>query len=161
MKENIATNRKDDTAYAQMFKTMQVQEEMKRQVTGVPEDPYYNAMALLQESDIRHLVDTIWNRQSTISSSRNVEELILTRWDPKMELSPWNCVLLTKAEAAAHDKQSDPLSLYSDEFKNKLLQKHLVAKQHFGTLPAIERFIRKNYIEEFNGRLVPRGRGSQ
>jgi len=143
-KENIATLRKDEAIYSHMMKAMQAQEQTKREKTGVPVDRNYNALALMQESDIRHLVDVIWCRQSAISFSKNIEELILTRWNLKFELSPWNCVLLTKAEAATHDKQSDPLSLYSDEFKSSIAMKHLVAKQYFAQLPAIERFIRKN-----------------
>ncbi|KAI8801100.1 hypothetical protein BJ742DRAFT_859503 [Cladochytrium replicatum] len=49
-------------------------------------------------------VDVIWNRQSAISASKCVEELLLTRWDPATELSLWNCVQLTKAEATTHDR---------------------------------------------------------
>lgn len=154
MNENIAITRKDDTEYTQMFRTIKLQEEMKRQKTGVPEDPHYNAMALLQESDIRYLVDVIWNHQSVISATK--EELIMTRWDPLMEISPWNCILLTQPEAATHDKQRSPLDLYSDEFQAKIAQKHLAARQHFTRLPAIERLIRKNYEEGPAGALMPR-----
>jgi hypothetical protein len=154
MKENIATTRKDDSAYSRMLKAIKASEEIKRATTGVPLDLHYNAMALLQESDVRHLVDVIWNKQSAISSTSNLYELILTRWDPMQEISPWNCVLLTKSEAVTHDKQSDPLSLYSDEFKNKISRKHLAAKQHFSQLPAIEKFIKRHYVEDFTGKLV-------
>ena len=143
-KENIATTRKDDAAYTHMVKTMQANEQTKHERSGIPKDQHYTALSLMQESDIRHLVDVIWCRQSAISSSKNIEELILTRWDPRCELSPWNCILLTKAEAATHDKQGDPVDLYSDEFKSNVSRKHLVARQYFSQLPAIERFIRKN-----------------
>jgi IQ and ubiquitin-like domain-containing protein len=122
-----------------------------------PEDGYYNAVALLQESDMRHLVDALWNRQSCISGSRNMEDLILTRWDPRVELSPWNCILLTKKEAETHERQMNPLDMYSEEFVSKIHQKHLLARNHFSQLPSMERYLRRHYMEEeYTGRLIPK-----
>ena len=134
-KENIATQRKDDSTYTRILKAIKAQEHIKRESTGVPDDELYNIMALLQETDIRHLIDVIWNKQSAISSTRNIDDLILTRWDMSQEISPWNCILLTKAEAATHDKQLNALELYSEEFKNKVTRKHQAARQFFSQLP--------------------------
>ena len=154
MKENIANQRKDDSCYSDMIKSIKTHENQRRIATGVPEDAHYNAINLLQESDMRHLVDAIWNRQSCISGSRNMEELILTRWEPFMELSPWNCVLLTKHEAEKHDQQSNPNDIYTEEFVRKIKQKHLAARRHFSSLPAMERHIRKYYVEKPDGKLA-------
>ncbi|KAJ3115375.1 hypothetical protein HDU96_000744 [Phlyctochytrium bullatum] len=156
LRENIAHHRQDDTVFSNFLKAMRLQELQKRPETGVPHDVHYNALALLQESDVRYLVDTVWNRQSCISGARNVEELVFTRWDPNMELSPWNCILLTKAEADSHDRQTDPLMLYSDDFVRKITQKHLTAKRHFAQLPAMERYLKKHYVEDHEGKLVPK-----
>ncbi|KAI8811506.1 hypothetical protein BJ742DRAFT_119498 [Cladochytrium replicatum] len=199
-KENIAHQRKDDSFYAEMLKLVRIQEHQKRSKLTASEDSsgsgsgngsdgsgafaafrrgdfHDNAFALLQESDMRYLVDVIWNRQSAISAAKRVEELILTRWDPVVELSPWNCVLLTKAEAATHDRvvgetivamakaaaklnvvaamRSGSRSvsqgnealhkLYSEEFVNKVHQKHILARQHFAQLPTMERYLKRNY----------------
>ncbi|KAJ3282379.1 hypothetical protein HK104_010918 [Borealophlyctis nickersoniae] len=155
-KENIATQRKDDSVYADMLRMIRIQEGHKRNQSGIPADPHYNALSLLQESDMRYLVDVVWNRQSAISSAKALETLVLTRWDPNEEISPWNCILLTKAEAATHDRQQDARKMYSEEFVRKIQQKHFAAKQHFAQLPAMERYLRKHYVEDVAGKMVYR-----
>lgn len=119
-------------------------------------DNHYNAISLLQESDVRYLVDTIWNRQSAVSGNKNIEDLVLTRWDPTQELSPWNVILLTNAEATNHDQQVDPRHVYSTEFIRRVHQRHMVAKQHFSQLPYMAKYMKNNYIEAIDGKLVPR-----
>ncbi|KAJ3316407.1 hypothetical protein HDU76_001833 [Blyttiomyces sp. JEL0837] len=156
IKENIANQRKEDSCYADLLKSMRHQESQKRASLNTPEDSHYNAIALLQESDMRYLVDVIWNKQSCISGSRNMEDLVLTRWDPRMEVSPWNCILLTKAEGEKHDGQRNPMDLYSEDFTRMIHQKHLAARRHFAQLPAMERYLRRHYGEDREGRLVPR-----
>ena len=61
---------------------------------------------LLQEPDLRYLVENIWGGQSVLSAVRDVFELTLARWE-KEHWSPWNCLLLTKDEAKAHSKLED------------------------------------------------------
>ncbi|RKO85525.1 hypothetical protein BDK51DRAFT_32330, partial [Blyttiomyces helicus] len=156
VKENIATQRKDDSTYAEMLKNLR-QHEATRRTADTAEDAHYNAVSLLQESDMRYLVDIVWNRQSAVSGNKALESLVLTRWNPDMEISPWNCVLLTKAEAATHEKQAEPLKMYSEEFGSKIAQKHMAARQHFAQLPAMERYLRKHYMEDGSGRMVYRG----
>ncbi|KAJ3068590.1 hypothetical protein HDU98_008263 [Podochytrium sp. JEL0797] len=153
IKENIATHRQDDSCYGDLLTSMRKQEAQKRSVLGTQEDPNYNALALLQESDMRHLIDAIWNRQSCISAAKNMDDLVMTRWDREMELSPWNCILLTAAEAEKHDKSS-PVDLYTDDFARKIKQKHMAARRHFSQLPAMERYLKRHYHEEHDGRLV-------
>ena len=62
---------------------------------------------LLQEPDLRYLVENIWGGQSSLSAVRDVFELTLSRWEKKEHWSPWNCILLTKDEAKAHSKLED------------------------------------------------------
>ncbi|KAI8820095.1 uncharacterized protein EV422DRAFT_531575 [Fimicolochytrium jonesii] len=145
--ENLATTRKDDSVYSDLLKLIRLQEFQKRAKTGVPLDAHYNALSLLQESDTRFLVEKIWNRQSAVSGSRQLESLVLTRWDPRVELSPWNCILLTKAEAATHDRAAAPSEQYSEEFVRKVVQKHYAARKHFAQLPAMERYLQRHYAE--------------
>jgi hypothetical protein len=118
--------------------------------------PHYNAISLLQESDVRYLVDTIWNRQSAVSGNNNIEDLVLTRWDPSHELSPWNVILLTNLEAANHDAQVDPRDVYSPEFIRRVAQRHMNARQHFSQLTYMAKYMAKHYVEGVDGRLVPR-----
>ncbi|KAI8611576.1 hypothetical protein BC830DRAFT_1198782 [Chytriomyces sp. MP71] len=156
IKENIANQRKDDTCYSDLLRSMRKQEAQKRPLLGSPEDANYNAIALLQESDMRHLIDVIWNRQSCISAAKNMDDLVMTRWDPTMEVSPWNCILLTKLEAEKHERQKSPVHLYTDDFIRKIKQKHLAARRHFSQLPSMERYLKRHYQEDAEGRLMVR-----
>ena len=61
-------------------------------------------MLLLQECDIRYLVETIWRGQSALSSERDLSELCLVRWEAGHQWSPWNTILLTREEAQAHTR---------------------------------------------------------
>jgi hypothetical protein len=151
MKESLAIQKIDDSSYGTMLQLIRLQEAQKRRIA--PTDGY-NAMALLQESDLRYLVDVVWNRKSVISGVRNMDDLTLTRWDINQELSPWNGILLTKAEAATHDCQTSPDAVYSMEFRNKIFQKLVVARQHFGQLPAMSTYLKENYEENNQGKLV-------
>ena len=53
---------------------------------------------------MRYLVENVWNGQSIMSAWEDLYDLVLVRWDKHTEWSPWNCILLTKEEAASHDK---------------------------------------------------------
>lgn len=64
----------------------------------------YAAIYFFQENDIRYLVEKIWDSQSTLSACSDLYELVLVRWNRTEEWSPWNCVLLTKDEASAHER---------------------------------------------------------
>lgn len=68
---------------------------------------YGTSLSLLQEQDLRYLVEKIWSRQSILSAWEDIFDLVLSRWDKHQEWSPWNCILLTKDEAAAHDRLVD------------------------------------------------------
>lgn len=58
----------------------------------------------LQESDLRYLIESIWNTQSALSAHNDLYDLLFIRWNKHEEWSPWNCILLTKEEASAHEK---------------------------------------------------------
>lgn len=141
------------TSYVEMLKAARGQEVVKNRPNTTVQ---YNAISLLQESDVRYLVDTIWNRQSAVSGNNNIEDLVLTRWDPKLELSPWNVILLTNAEAGNHDQQIDPRDVYSGEFIRRVHARHLAARQHFSQLPYMAKYMGSEYVEGVDGKLVPR-----
>ncbi|KAK2096532.1 hypothetical protein P7K49_025566, partial [Saguinus oedipus] len=54
--------------------------------------------------DIQYLTENIWASQSVLSAWDNLSDLAMVRWNKSLEWSPWNCILLTKDEAAAHLK---------------------------------------------------------
>ncbi|KAI9014627.1 hypothetical protein BC832DRAFT_545979 [Gaertneriomyces semiglobifer] len=154
--ENLATARQDDGAYAELLNSIRIQEAHRRASCGAPSDEHYNAISLLQEADMRHLVDRIWNRQSAVSGDKTLESLVFCRWNPAVEFSPWNCILLTKDEAATHEKHPNPEDVYSYEFVRKIQQRHFAARQHFGQLPAMEKYLKRHYIEDASGELLYR-----
>jgi hypothetical protein len=156
LKENLAIQKIDDSSYGTLLKLVRAQEALKRKSNSNRDDPPSNPMALLQESDIRYLIDIIWNRKSAISGIRSMEDLILTRWNIEEELAPWNCILLTKSEALTHDCQKNPDEIYSTDFRNKIFQKQLLARQHFGHLPAMAEYLKSHYEERPDGQIVHR-----
>ena len=111
--------------------------------------PTESCVTLLQVPDIRYLVDTTWNGCSAISSNKDFGELILTRWRPEEELSPWNCILLTRQEALAHDKIRDPENnVYGEAFVRSVRTKHLSARKHFEKLPLLKQQLESSYTQE-------------
>jgi IQ and ubiquitin-like domain-containing protein len=97
-------------------------------------------MGIVQQEDLKYLVDVIWTRQSMISGQSKFEDLMLTRWRVAEPISPWNCVLLTKQEAFAHLVQ--PLGVYSKEFCQKVEQKLMMGKEYFKQLPKMVEYAR-------------------
>lgn len=60
-------------------------------------------------------MEKIWSGQSILSAWEDLYDLTFVRWDKHQEWSPWNCILLTKDEAASHVKLVD-LEEVSTEF---------------------------------------------
>lgn len=53
-----------------------------------------------QPCDIKHLVEAIWKRQSCLSGATDENELELVRYNVEDCWTPWNCMLVTREEAA-------------------------------------------------------------
>ncbi|XP_069853395.1 IQ motif and ubiquitin-like domain-containing protein [Dipodomys merriami] len=99
---------------------------------------------LMQLNDIRYLVENIWASQSILSACNDIDELILVRWDKSMEWAPWNCILLTKDEGAAHLKLKNVEEDYEQFFLHKIKHKHILAKNYFSQIPVLASFIVDN-----------------
>lgn len=76
--------------------------------------------ALMTDHDIHYMLETIWKGRSAMPQLaepqgalvvEGADELTFTRWDPFMPFSPWNSILLTKAEAATHDRHALTVAL--------------------------------------------------
>nr|XP_033813944.1 IQ and ubiquitin-like domain-containing protein [Geotrypetes seraphini] len=98
---------------------------------------------LLQEKDIQYLVDLIWAAQSALSACSDLFELVLVRWNKKIEWSPWNCILLTKDEAVSHLKLCNPEQEYEVSFIQKIKFRHILAKNYFKQIPVMVPYLRK------------------
>ena len=97
--DNQARAREDFTLYRAMLRNIRKSEERFQDKSHI--------VFLLQEPDLRYLVENIWGGQSSLSAVRDVFELTLSRWEKKEHWLPWNCILLTKDEAKAHSKLED------------------------------------------------------
>ncbi|XP_043084759.1 IQ and ubiquitin-like domain-containing protein isoform X2 [Puntigrus tetrazona] len=92
---------------------------------------------LLQEQDLRYLVDVLWGAQSALSGWKDLHDLLLVRWEKHLNWSPWNCILLTKDEAAAHHKLENIDKAYDVVVIRNVKQKHALAKKYFSQIPAM------------------------
>ncbi|KAG7456048.1 hypothetical protein MATL_G00247600 [Megalops atlanticus] len=90
---------------------------------------------LLQEQDLRYLVDMVWGAQSALSAWDDLQDLEMARWDRLQEWSPWNCILLTRDEAKAHLKVENIQQAYGSTFIRRIQHKHMLAQSNFSQIP--------------------------
>ncbi|XP_004677228.2 PREDICTED: IQ and ubiquitin-like domain-containing protein [Condylura cristata] len=96
---------------------------------------------LMQLQDIQYLTEKIWASQSVLSAWNDLNDLVMVRWDKNLEWSPWNCILLTKDEGAAHLKLARTEEGYEPLFIHKIKHKHILAKNYFSQIPLLASFI--------------------
>lgn len=85
---NDATLREDMSQYRRIL------EEAKRKELAHEDDS--QCFFLMTVADVKHLIDKVWATRSALSQHGELFHLTLTRWHSHEEISPWNCVLLTK-----------------------------------------------------------------
>ncbi|EDO49624.1 predicted protein, partial [Nematostella vectensis] len=127
--DNDARLRQDLSLYRAMLKDLRRSEENI--------DDGSRIAFLLQEPDLRYLVENIWNSQSILSAHDDLFDLVLVRWNNHEEWSPWNCILLKKEEATAHHKLENVTEAYGRMFIGKVLHKHVLARSYFSRLPGM------------------------
>lgn len=96
---------------------------------------------LMQLQDIKYLTENIWASQSILSAWDDLNDLVMVRWDKNVEWSPWNCILLTKDEGAAHLKLENIEQEYGRFFIHKIKHKHILAKNYFSQIPVLASFM--------------------
>ncbi|KAK0051920.1 IQ and ubiquitin-like domain-containing protein [Biomphalaria pfeifferi] len=133
--ENDGRQREDHNYYRVMLKALRKSEEALQDDSSI--------CYLLQEKDLRYLVENIWSNQSVLSAWDDIYDLVLARWDKHQEWSPWNCILLTHDEAEAHKKLFSLEEGYGQVFIHKVTQKHNFARNYFSRLPGMAEVLRK------------------
>lgn len=141
--DNDARARQDYSHYRLMLRDLRRTEESYGDDSKVA--------FLLQENDLRYLVEKIWNGQSVVSAWDDVYDLILVRWNKYEEWSPWNCVLLTKEESTAHERLLAVDEGYGKELVHKVHRKHALARNYFSRLPGMAEHMRKKAEQPTNG----------
>ncbi|CAH1783739.1 unnamed protein product [Owenia fusiformis] len=132
--DNDGRLRQDYSHYRHMMKSIQRSEEAHGDSSKI--------CYLLQESDLRYMVENIWSSQSGLSAWEDLYDLVLVRWDIHEEWSPWNCVFLTKEEASAHEKLKNLEEAYDKVFIHKVKHKHVLARNYFARLPGMSEHMR-------------------
>lgn len=93
---------------------------------------------IVQEDDIRFLVETIWNGHSILSQNNNRHQLRLPRWTYYEEWAPWNCVCLTESEAKTHCKLRDVRTVYEKLLLDTVRSRNSLAMTSFRKLKQID-----------------------
>ncbi|KTG44900.1 hypothetical protein cypCar_00024367 [Cyprinus carpio] len=127
--DNEARRREDFSLYKNILMCLQ---ESEAECSPEPKITY-----LLQEQDLRYLVDLLWGAQSALSSWKDLHDLLLVWWEKHLDWSPWNCILLTKDEAAAHLKLENIEKAYDVVVIRNVKQKHTLARNYFSQIPAM------------------------
>ncbi|GFO15604.1 Iq and ubiquitin-like domain-containing protein [Plakobranchus ocellatus] len=133
--ENDGRQREDHSYYRIILKALRKSEEAMQDGSSI--------CYLLQENDLRYLVENIWSNQSMLSAWDDLYDLVLVRWDKHQEWSPWNCILLTHDEAEAHKKLFSLEEGYGHVFIHKVTQKHNFARNYFSRLPGMAEALRQ------------------
>ncbi|KAG9467602.1 hypothetical protein GDO78_014633 [Eleutherodactylus coqui] len=131
--DNEARQREEFTKYKILLK------QLKKSETDYEDDA--KIAFLLQQEDLQYLVENIWGSNSALSACDDLYELVMVRWDKYYEWSPWNCILLTKEEAAAHLKLANADQAYGIVFIQKIKHKHTLAKNYFSQISEMAPFI--------------------
>ncbi|CAH2278169.1 IQ and ubiquitin-like domain-containing [Pelobates cultripes] len=131
--DNEARKREDFTKYKALLK------QLKKSETEY--DDGARIAYLLQQQDLQYLVENIWSGHSVLSACDDLYELAMVRWDKYYEWSPWNCILLTKDEAAAHLKLANAEQAYSIVFIKKIKHRHTLARNYFAQIEEMAPFL--------------------
>ena len=162
--DNDARTRLDLSLYKSLLDSIKAEEEARNNLAS----PAF----ILQESDIRYIVENIWNSRSVLSGLGDLFDLRLARWECEKEWSPWNCILLAREECRIHTKlggmhstyptKEDLVKAYGPLLVENIVSKHTLAKNHFANMASMSKFFDELEERETGGRgLALRGQGLQ
>lgn len=125
--EQVGHKRIDAAPYRRILKALR-HDEMQRAAYG-------SECFLMQPTEVYRLVSVVWRERSAVGESGQLNGLRLVRWRRDEPWSPWNCVLLTRAEAEAHCRlDGDPADCYDEQFVRWVTNRHITARLQFGNL---------------------------
>lgn len=123
---NVADSRRDPSPYERMLRLLQ-QDEARR-----PEPS--RLCFLFGAEDMRVLAEQVWGARSILSQTTDASQLVLVRWDASQPWAPWNSVLLTASEAAAHASLESPALAYAPALVARVRTRSLQARTLFRRL---------------------------
>lgn len=93
---------------------------------------------IIQETDIKNIIENIWHGISILSQCSVTSDLRLPRWNVKEDWSPWNTICLTDNEARIHIITCDLQTIYGEKIIKECLSKHSLAKSTFKHLKKMD-----------------------
>ncbi|KAG2229618.1 hypothetical protein BDF21DRAFT_496908 [Thamnidium elegans] len=126
----VVTQLAEFTAYTLPTSKMRdsVYIRLQKEVASKEEYVYGNTTETLSVTDIGYIFDEIWSGKSAISAAQD-RMLVLTRWDKTKVGNFVNLILLTKEEAAIHDKLEDIVSFYGSETVERIEKQFALEKK--------------------------------
>ena len=159
--DNDARTRLDLSLYKSLLDNIKAEEEARQNLAS----PAF----ILQESDIRFIVENIWNSRSILSGLGDLFDLRLARWECEKEWSPWNCILLSREECRIHTQlgglnsayptKEDLVKAYGPLLVEKIVSKHTLAKKHFAKMASMTKFFEDLDKKNSNSDLTLNGKG--
>ncbi|XP_055903866.1 IQ and ubiquitin-like domain-containing protein [Eupeodes corollae] len=127
---SLKTSVTDNTVYKAILRSIQRDERKHRSLASYA--------FILQDDDVRFIVDKIWHRHSFLSKEDDINYLRLPRWIKSDDWSPWNCICLTETEARIHNTLNDLRTVYNEKMRLDIANRHLLAKNAFKKLQDVE-----------------------
>lgn len=125
--EQVGHKRIDMAPYRRMLKAVR-HNEMKLAA-------YDSECFMMQPTEVYRLVSVVWREKSAVGECGQLNGLRLVRWRRDQPWSPWNCVLLTRAEADVHYRlDGHPADHYDAQFVRWVTNRHMTARLQFGNL---------------------------
>ncbi|XP_029909042.1 IQ and ubiquitin-like domain-containing protein [Myripristis murdjan] len=131
--ENITRHQHNFSRYKNILKRLRADEQQFNKDAKIP--------FLLQEQDVRHLVDMVWGSRSALNGCSDLHSLVFVRWDRRSDWSPWNCILLSKEETPVHLEVEDVHQAYGTVFVSSVKHKHILAQRYFSKIPALAEYL--------------------
>ncbi|XP_034734906.1 IQ and ubiquitin-like domain-containing protein [Etheostoma cragini] len=144
--DNIARSRHDFSCYKHILRRLRADEQRLNQEAKIP--------FLLQVEDLRYLVEVVWASHSALHASKDLYNLVFVRWNRQKDWSPWNCILLSKEETAAHLEVEDVHKAYDATFIRRIEHKHTLARRHFSQMAVMAEYLDPHLSAALGNRLV-------
>lgn len=126
---NLRVTAIDISIYRAILRTIR-RDERKRGALG-------SLAFIIQEDDLRFIIENIWHGHSILSQCDNRHHLRLPRWIISDDWSPWNCVCLTEIEARAHIKLKNLKDVYEEQLIHDIQNKNMLGKSTYKRLNAV------------------------
>lgn len=127
---NLNTPPVDQTVYLSILRSIRRDERRRGALSSYA--------FIIQETDIKYIVENIWHGHSILSQSAARSDLRLPRFYISQDWAPWNCILVTENEARLHVKIEDLEYVYEENVLKDIKNKHELARGAFKQLRDVD-----------------------